>query len=723
MEQVCHIRTGAWLMFSQEFVKSKRYSLLLDCKKDPQNRGNQTLSPSAGSVNYPYQDKKTLVSHSSTLNSSNSPPGHDDTTIRKDNYDWKDKNDNEDLGKPPLVQETSPHDDEPLSVLSDREVTTRHARPTGSVHFGDLDFDEEEEEVGEATWKEVCLACCVHSPQQWVWIGIAMLAAITLLYFFLFGLELLSSGAKVMSGCRAGELFGDDTNPIAGLMIGILATVLLQSSSTTTSIIVSLVGETISVQQGIYMVMGANIGTSVTNTLVAMGQMGDGEQLERAFAGATVHDMFNFLSVAILLPVEVITGYLDALTGAMVKNASVKEGDKWEGPVKKIVSPLGNRVIIANKKVTKAIASGEQECDDFYPNECVGTPTYKSCGEKFGLIACDKDGNFCPAFFSEEASAKDDKVSGGVVFFMAIVILFTCLIGLVGILQRLLLGTSTRLVYKATDVNGYVAIAIGAGVTMLVQSSSITTSTLTPLVGMGALRLEQMYPLTLGCNLGTTVTGITAAMVADTIDSLQVALAHLFFNIIGILIFYPIPFMRLIPLTAARKLSKATRIWRGFPLVYIVVMFFLVPLFFLGISALFGKDTKGFKVLGAIFVIAFVLVVSYVLYWCIYLNGREQCVQCMMERERKRRALHELPDDMIALKSSLAALHERVTELADHTGMAFKTGDDGAKEEDETALDTDDRRTEEEGEIRGRQVPTSILGQQDMTDQEQYNDE
>merc|ERR1719261_1892361 len=144
------------------------------------------------------------------------------------------------------------------------------------------------------------------------------------LYFFLFGLNLLGTGAKVMGGCAAGSLFGDDMNPIAGLMVGIVATVLLQSSSTTTSIVVTLVGaESVSVRQGIYMIMGANIGTSVTNTIVAMGHMGDGDQLERAFAGATVHDMFNFLSVGILFPVEVATTYLNALSKALVP----KEGD------------------------------------------------------------------------------------------------------------------------------------------------------------------------------------------------------------------------------------------------------------------------------------------------------------------------------------------------------------------------------------------------------------
>jgi sodium-dependent phosphate cotransporter len=371
-----------------------------------------------------------------------------------------------------------------------KEVTnSRTERPTGSVHYGDTDFDADV--VMDATWNEVLSTCCVHTPKEWGIIFLGTCLICFFLYFFLFGLDLLGNSAKVMGGCKAGELFGDDTNPIAGLMVGILATVLLQSSSTTTSIVVSLVGSAVSLDQGIYMIMGANIGTSVTNTIVAMGQMGDGDQLERAFAGATVHDIFNFLSVAVLLPLEVITGYLHELTGAMVKNAKQNEGEKWEGPIKKMVSPLAAKVIMANKKVITSVASGEKTCSDFYPIECEdGIISAKTCHP--GLIGCDKDTNECPAFFDVDASEKDDKVAGGVCFFMSIFILFTCLIGLVTILQKLLLGVSTRIIYKATNINGYLAMVIGAGVTMVVQSSSITTSALTPLVGVGVLRLEQV---------------------------------------------------------------------------------------------------------------------------------------------------------------------------------------------------------------------------------------
>lgn len=353
----------------------------------------------------------------------------------------------------------------------------------------------------EATWDEVFKACCCHTPSEWFLILIGFSGVLLCLYFFLLGLDLLGTGAKVMGGCTAGELFGDDTNPVAGLMIGILATVFLQSSSTTTSIVVSLVGaSSVSVSQGIYMVMGANIGTSVTNTLVAMGQMGDGDQLERAFAGATVHDMFNFLSVGVFFPVELITGYLRRLTGALVKNFETKDGTKWVGPIKKLVGPLTKKIIIANKNVIKGVAKGG-DCGDFYPIVCEDPddPTYATCSQ-VGLIACNS-GGACPAFFQATATRRDDQISGTTAFILGLVILFICLFGMVAILQRMMLDSSTRIIHKATSINGYLAILVGMGVTMVVQSSSIVTSSLTPLVGIGVLRLEEMFPLTIGANI------------------------------------------------------------------------------------------------------------------------------------------------------------------------------------------------------------------------------
>ncbi|KAL7557322.1 hypothetical protein ACA910_022416 [Epithemia clementina (nom. ined.)] len=131
--------------------------------------------------------------------------------------------------------------------------------------------------------------------------------------------------------------------------------------------------------------------------------------------------------------------------------------------------------------------------------------------------------------------------------------------------------------------------------------------------------------------------------------------------------------MRALPLYAARRLGRATRIWRGFPLVYIFVMFVLMPLFFLGLSALFEEHTKGFKVLGSFIVIVLILLLAYLTYWCIYMDGREKCTNCMMKRERMRVAKQDLPDDMDYLKARVAALTE-------HTGLIV---DDEEDDEDD----------------------------------------
>ena len=112
------------------------------------------------------------------------------------------------------------------------------------------------------------------------------------------------------------------------------------------------------------------------------------------------------------------------------------------------------------------------------------------------------------------------------------------------------------------------------------------TSTLTPLVGIGVISIERVYPLTLGSNIGTTTTALLAALAAtpDKLhDTLQIALVHFFFSITGILLFYPIPFMRFtIPM--AKFMGNETAKYRWFAIFYLVGMFFLLPGVVLGIS-------------------------------------------------------------------------------------------------------------------------------------------
>lgn len=358
------------------------------------------------------------------------------------------------------------------------------------------ELEDDEEGVAATSWSEVFTMCCVHSPKEWGFILLHFLAVLFFLYWFIFALELLGTGAKVLTGCVAGGLFSDDTNPVAGVIIGMLVTVLLQSSSTTTSIIVSMVGsDAIGVKVAIYMVMGANIGTSVTNTIVALGQLGDGDELERAFAGATVHDMFNFLSVGVLFPVELITGYLWRITEAMTKNYEPGDGETGGG-IKVIISPILDRIVISNSAVMKDIATGKYpNCDVYYPTYCVdGEENYQNCNKdgKVGLISCSKDYGYCPFFFSQGATQNIDTISGFACLTLGIILLMMCLGGLVMVLKRMLLGASTRVIHKATSFNGYISMLIGCGLTIAVQSSSVTTSVLTPLVGVGLVTLEQV---------------------------------------------------------------------------------------------------------------------------------------------------------------------------------------------------------------------------------------
>ena len=131
------------------------------------------------------------------------------------------------------------------------------------------------------------------------------------------------------------------------------------------------------------------------------------------------------------------------------------------------------------------------------------------------------------------------------------------------------------------------AIIVGAGLTFVVQSSSVFTSTMTPLVGIGVISLKRMYPLTLGSNIGTTTTSILAALASDGEQlqySLQIALVHLFFNISGIVLWYPIPILRNVPLRGAKALGNTTAKYKWFAVLYLICVFFLFPLIFLGLS-------------------------------------------------------------------------------------------------------------------------------------------
>ena len=87
--------------------------------------------------------------------------------------------------------------------------------------------------------------------------------------------------------------------------------------------------------------------------------------------------------------------------------------------------------------------------------------------------------------------------------------------------------------------------------------------------------MRQIFPYALGANVGTTITAILASLVTDNIHAVEVAFAHLLFNISGILIWWPLSW---VPISLARTFGKLAVRSRVFPFAYIVITFFVMPL-------------------------------------------------------------------------------------------------------------------------------------------------
>ncbi len=386
---------------------------------------------------------------------------------------------------------------------------------------------------------------------------------LALLYIFLVSVQLIGDAFRLLGGGSAATIFADIDNPLLALLIGLLGTAVLQSSSTTTAITVGLVAaQAIDLQMAIPMVMGANIGTSVTNTLVSLGHVRDSRDFERAFAGATVHDIFNLLAVVMLLPLELATGIIERLSGALVAPLTALGGASFESPLKAAIQPAVKALVSIDKSAIERAALGEAPQGSLIDG---------------GLLA---------------ATGLGDRALGGLLLGLAAVLLILALMGIVRTLKAAVEGRAAGWLRAALGRNAVVSMGVGAGATVAVQSSSITTSTLVPMVGVGLVSLEAMYPLTLGANVGTTVTALLASMGAEgpgAVLGLQIALCHLLFNLMGILLLYPLPAIRPIPLRLARALAARVVHRPKLGLVYVAVVFFAVPVGALAIYDLFVR--------------------------------------------------------------------------------------------------------------------------------------
>jgi sodium-dependent phosphate cotransporter len=344
------------------------------------------------------------------------------------------------------------------------------------------------------------------------------------------GVKGLGDGFKMLGQDVLETFFTTTANPFIGLIVGILATSIVQSSSVTTSMIVGLVAapeNPLPLANAVPMVMGANIGTTVTSTIVSLAHMGRRAEFRRALAVATCHDFFNYFSVLILLPLELMTGFLRRAAGVMANALQGAAGYEYESPLKEALSGA----LSPFKALAKAISPAEQ-------------------GQGIFLIL----------------------VAGLFIFFS--------LYFLVKVMRSAMRSRVEKFVTNVLGASAILSIAVGTLATVMVQSSSITTSLLVPLAGAGVITLEQAFPVTLGANVGTTITALLASLAVsgpNAVFGIQIALIHLLFNLSGTLIVYPTKRIRKIPLSAARWLADWAVESRKIAILFVALMFFIIP--------------------------------------------------------------------------------------------------------------------------------------------------
>lgn len=341
------------------------------------------------------------------------------------------------------------------------------------------------------------------------------------LLLFMFAIELMVTSLQRLGSNVAETLFLATANPFTAFFIGLLITAMVQSSSTTTSISVALVASgSIPFENAVPVIMGANVGTTITSTIVSLGFMNKKKEFRRAVAAGTYHDIFNILTAVILFPLEYNFRILSGLSG-YIKQSFFNDSD---------VPPIG-----------------------LYTHG-------------WGL--------FDPAidFFVATVS------SGVVLAALSFLLLFSMIILFRKLISGLLLGQSPGRFSRFFFLSPIKSFLWGMGITAAIRSSTVTTSLVVPLAANKVVPLKRAAPFILGANMGTTVTAFIAAIINTSSSSaIGIAIAHFLFNLIGVLIFFPIPILRKIPVQLANGFGNLAVRYRIAVLIYMLVVFFFIP--------------------------------------------------------------------------------------------------------------------------------------------------
>jgi sodium-dependent phosphate cotransporter len=370
-------------------------------------------------------------------------------------------------------------------------------------------------------------AAGIHLP-TWTnvlgWFGVA-----GLIYLLICAVSIISRGFAGLGTDAAHSMFAFAEHPLVGLSVGLLGTVLIQSSTTTTAIAVTAVGAgALPIRSAIPVILGANVGTTVTTSLVALTFIGNRTEFRRALGASTIHDFYNWLALLIFFPIELIWHPLEhwskSLTDALY-------GSGW------LPNPAHfNFIHYATRPLVNGVLRVTSHLND-------------TLGPLFTIVI------------------------GALLILAAVRYLGK-------LLKLLMVGRARDVLIKAVGQNAYLAMASGMGVTVLTQSSTITTSVLVPFAGAGILTPAQIYPVTVGANLGTTFTVVFAAFAVvgqDAKIGLQAAFVHLLYNVFAIIVIYVIPILRPVPLFCAQTLARNAAERKWVMAAYLITVFIVLP--------------------------------------------------------------------------------------------------------------------------------------------------
>ncbi len=357
---------------------------------------------------------------------------------------------------------------------------------------------------------------------------IRWLCLLGLVFLMLSAVGLIGGGFRVATEEQAKELFEFASNPILGLIIGMVCTALIQSSSTVSSIIVAMVAGGLPITIAVPMMMGANIGTSITNTIVSLGHIGDKQEFQRAFNAATIHDFFNIFAVVVFLPLEIMFGILEKLSAAFVSFFSSVGVTSVSGfnPIKAVTGPLIDSVKLVSSQLP---------------------PVW----------------------------------DGTTQIFVGLVLIILSITFMGKIMKSLMVGRARVILQDSLGRGAISGIGSGTLVTVLVQSSSTTTSLMVPLVGNGIITARAIYPFTLGANIGTCITAVIASLSFSGPTAslaLQIAFVHFSYNVLAVVVIYGLAFWREWPPNLSYQLSLKVAEQKMYGLAYIVGVFFFLPL-------------------------------------------------------------------------------------------------------------------------------------------------